>query len=93
MRYDIAKETGAPLFKEPLAEWDQDRIDFVAWMMFYNRVLNLPDATPSQKVLENDAELDKWIREYNLKKRAERTGSDKPKSAKDHKNIIKFGSK
>ena len=59
-------------------------------MMFYSRVLNLPDGAPPENVINNDTELDNWIRKYNLDKQAERTGRDRPKSAKDHKNLISF---
>jgi len=42
--------------------------------------------------LDNDGLLDKWIEEYNLKKKMERTGKNvgKHKSANDHKSVIKF---
>ena len=62
-------------------------------MIFYHRVLNLPDETPSKNVIDNDAELDRWIKKYNLKKQQESTGGSKFKSAKDHNSTISFGRK
>ena len=59
--------------------------------MFYDRVYNVPDGAPPQNIIDNDALLDKWIDDYNLKKKAERTGNpNKKRSAKDHKNVISF---
>jgi len=58
--------------------------------MFYDRINNIPDGPPPQHVLDNDVLLDKWIIEYNLKKKMERTGKNRTKQASDHKNVIKF---
>lgn len=88
----MSKETGQPLFKETLAEWSTERLHFVAWLMFYDKVYNLPDGAPSQDIINDDALLDDWISNYNMKKVAERTGAtNRKKSATDHKAVISFG--
>ena len=59
--------------------------------MFYDRLYNLPEGPPADRIIENDALLDNWIKEYNLEQKRKRTGdSGKPKSAKDHRSVISF---
>lgn len=80
-----------PIYREPVSEWSADRLHFFSWLVFYDRVYNVPDGAPPQNIIDNDVLLDKWIDEYNLKKKAERTGKGKKvKSAKDHKHSISF---
>lgn len=59
--------------------------------MFYSNLKDIADGAPGEDTIQNDVLLDRWIKEYNLKKKAERTGSSKSKkSASDHNQMISF---
>ena len=97
IRFQIAKELGISIYDKPLAEWDIDKIHFLSWLTFYDRLYNLPEGSPPQEVIDNDAKLDRWLEEYKLKKRADeasehntRARRGRKTSASGHKNVIKF---
>ena len=93
--WDVAKNTGTQIFKEPLIDWDIDKLHLCAWLEFYDNVRSIPDDSPDNNTMENDYLLDKWIKQYNMKKRSEQTkgAGGKKGSAKQHGSVITFGTK
>lgn len=88
----MSRDAAQPLFKEPVSEWNQLRLYFVSWLIFYGKIYDIPEG-PSQDIIDNDAQLDKWIYEYNIKTRAEKAsagGNAARKGAAKQKNVIRF---
>ena len=89
----MSLDSGQPLFKEPVSEWTDHKLYFVSWLNFYGKIYAIPDGPP-EHIIENDAQLDKWIYEYNIKQRAKNRPSGGAKGAKksasDHKHVISF---
>lgn len=57
-----------PIFKEPLSEWSQSRVDFIHCLEFFHAIRYCHDP-PADYVMDDDEALDTWLK--NKKNKAE----------------------
>jgi hypothetical protein len=84
-RYKISKESGIPIFQGSVVGLDTNQIDFLHYLEFYSRLLEL-DESPPKEIMNNRFLCDEWVKEYVGKKKIEKlranksTGSTKKES-------------
>ena len=78
-----ATKTGAPLFTEPVCDWDINKIALCYWSRFYDNIYEHPES-PEDRIIENDDLLDKWVKDQ-AKKMDERK-KENSKNSDRHKH-------
>lgn len=67
-----------------------EQLALLEFISIYESVDDLdPRDRPEQSTVENDAEFDRWIKEYVKRKEVEVISGDRPTASK-HKNVIRF---
>jgi len=66
----IASELGTPLFSSDVTKLNDDQLQLIAWCRFYHNLYSLPESErPSDETIEDDEELDRWLKQRMLKNR------------------------
>ena len=60
MRWAVCKDTGTPMFAGPVVDWNELQVYLVYWLSFYTGIEGAYERPPD-RVLANNALLDKWI--------------------------------
>lgn len=92
VRWQVATDTGFPLFDKPVSEWSSNQLKFAHWMQFYDAVYQAEDC-PDDYVIEDNYLIDKWfenrIKEHEARRSnaiRERKGMS-GRSAFDHQSV------
>jgi hypothetical protein len=74
--WSSSKKTGDPLFNKPTCNYSPEQAILCYWSLMYDSVYESMDK-PSDKVIENDAALDKWFQDQKVKSKSERAKTAK----------------
>lgn len=65
IRYTTSLKTSEPLFGVPLVDYTSDQLSLIYWSNYYEQIYSmLTSDRPSESVIEDDEELDKFMTEY-----------------------------
>lgn len=70
-KYSVSQAANIPLFDGNVDEWNPRKRQFVAWCAFYYNIFKM-DEPPSIDIIEDDRELDNFLRSRELKIRHEK---------------------
>ena len=71
-RFELCKDSICEsFFGKSARELTIDQIVFLKWSSFYNSLNERVEGRPSQELLDNDYELDRWLDEEIKKKKKE----------------------
>lgn len=95
-RWKASKETGTPLFPNPVCDWNPSQVELSYWFSFYDSIYEHPDRPPI-KVINDDDLLDKWVKDKHeeVEKRAKKKSGQYDqtgRSAINHDEVITFDS-
>jgi len=69
--WSSSKKTGDPLFNKATCDYSPEQALLCYWSLMYDSVYESMDK-PSDKVIENDAALDKWFQDQKIKSKSDR---------------------
>lgn len=93
-RWKASKDTGTPLFKGVVSDWNPSQIALAYWFSYYDNIYEHPDRPPL-KVINNDDLLDKWVEDKskemeNRAKKQNKYSGAANRGALDHDEVIVF---
>lgn len=94
--YVLVNKANTRLFNKTISDFTQDQLNLVYWSSYYENIYSMsPDDRPSDEIINDDEELDKWIGDFSSRREHEnRTGRRLPNksSAMDREEVLVFKS-
>jgi len=84
--YLSSKNTGQELMSVPLKDAHLGFLELMSWTMFYQSIYEmLPSERPSEEIIKDDEKLDKFMLDFDVKRKKEAEMSKKKRASKEDK--------
>ncbi len=92
IRFVNAMKTGESLFGRPMSEYTTDQLMVCYWSNFYQSIYEMmPDDRPPEQVIEDDAALDAYMKDWSAERSREATASQSKKNKYGMPSAWDFG--